>query len=37
MIDTTHKNVCFKNQINGKIHRSGVIDQQTIDRHDLCY
>ena len=27
----------FKNQINEKIPRSGVIDQQTINPHDLCY
>ena len=27
IIDTTHKNVRFLNQINGNIPRSGVIDQ----------
>ena len=37
MINTTHKNVHFKNQINGKITSSGVIAQETINSHDLCY
>ena len=37
MIDNTHKNVHFKNQINGKIIGSGVIDQQKIIPHELCY
>ena len=37
MIDNTHKNINFKNKINGKIPISGVIDQQTIKPHDLCY
>ena len=37
MIDTTHKNVHFLNKINGKIPRSGVIDQEKIIPHDLCY
>ena len=29
--------ISFKNQINEKIPRSGVIDQETINPHDLCY
>ena len=37
MINTTHKNIHFKNKINGKITRIGVIDQETINPHDLCY
>ena len=37
IIDTTHKNVHFFNQINGKITRNGVIDPKTINPHDLCY
>ena len=37
MIDTTNKNVHFLNQINGKITRCGVIYQQTINPHGLCY
>ena len=37
MIDTIHKNVTFLDQINGKIFRSGVIDQHTINSHDLWY
>ena len=37
MINTTHKNVHFKNQTNGKIPRSGVIDPVTINPYDLCY
>ena len=27
----------FKDQINGKIPRSGVIYSETINPHDLCY
>ena len=37
MIDTTHKNVHFKNQINGKITSSGVIDKGKINPRGLCY
>ena len=37
MINTTHKNVHFFNQINGKIPSSGVIDPEKISYHDLCY
>ena len=37
MIDTTHKNVHFLNQINGNIPRSDVIDPETTIPHDLCY
>ena len=37
MIDTTQKNVHFKNKINGNITRSGAIDKETINPHDLCY
>ena len=37
MINTTHDNVTFLNQINFKIPRSGVIDPETINPHDLCY
>ena len=37
MIDTTHNNVHFLNQIIDKISRSGVIDTETINPHDLCY
>ena len=36
-IDTTHDNIHFLNQMNGKIPRSGVIDQQRIIPHELCY
>ena len=37
MIHATHKNVQFSNQINEEISRSGVIYQQTIIPHELCY
>ena len=37
MINTIHKNVHLKNQTNEKIPRSGVIDQEKINPHDLCY
>ena len=37
LINTTPKNVHFKNKINGKIPRSVVIDSETINPHDLCY
>ena len=37
MIDATHKYVCFVNKSNGNTRMSGVIDQQTINPHDLCY
>ena len=37
MIDTTQNNVDFLNKINGKITSSGVIDQETINPHGLCY
>ena len=37
MINNTHKNVNFLNQINGKIPRIGVIYQEKINSHDLCY
>ena len=37
MIDTTHNNAHFLNQINGNIPRSGLIDQQTINPCDLFY
>ena len=37
LINTSHKNVHFKNRINGGIPRSGVIDPETINPHDLCY
>ena len=37
MINTKHNNVYFKNQINGDIPRSGSIDPDTINPHDLCY
>ena len=34
LIDTTHNNVYFSNKINGKIPRSGVIDEQKINPRD---
>ena len=37
IIDKTHKNVRFLNQINGKIHGNGVIDQKKINPRDLCH
>ena len=37
IIDTTHNNVNFKNQNNGKIPSSSVIYQQTMNSRDLCY
>ena len=37
MINTTHKNVYFFNQIDEKIPRSGVIYPETINHRDLCY
>ena len=37
MVDTTHKNFHILDQINGKIHSSCIIDQQTINISDLCY
>ena len=37
LINNTNKNAHFKNQINGKILRSGVTDLETINTHDLCY
>ena len=36
-MNTSHNNVHFLNQINGKIPRSGVIDPETINSHDFCY
>ena len=37
MINTTHNKVDFKNKINGGITSSGVIDQESINPHELCY
>ena len=37
LINTTHNNAHFKNKIIEKIPRSGVIDTETINPHDLCY
>ena len=37
MINTSHHNVHYFNQNIGKIPRSGVIDTETINPHDLCY
>ena len=37
MIDTTHNNIHFSNQIIRRITRSGVIDQEKINLSDLCY
>ena len=37
MINTTHNNVHFLNQINGDIPIIGVIDQETINPRDLCH
>ena len=33
MIDTTHKNIRFLNQIDGNITSTGVIDQRIINTH----
>ena len=32
-----HAKTLILNQINGNMPRSGVIDQETINPHDLCY
>ena len=37
MINATHKNVHFLNQVNGGITRIGLIDPETINNSDLCY
>ena len=37
LINTKNKNVHFYNQTNVNITRSGVINQETINTHDLCY
>ena len=37
MINISRKNVHFLNQIIGDIPRSGVIDEEKINPHDLCY
>ena len=37
MVDTTQNNFHSKNQINGNISRSGAIDQESINPHNLCY
>ena len=37
MINTTHKNSCFNNQLKGNIPISSVVDQQTINPHNLFY
>ena len=37
IINTTHKNIHFFNQINGEIPGSGVIYEETINPRDLCY
>ena len=37
MINTTHKNSCFNNQLKVNIPISSVVDQQTINPHNLFY
>ena len=37
LINTSHNNVHFLNQINGEIPRNGVIGPETINPHDFCY
>ena len=37
LINTSHKNVHFLNQINAKIPRIGVIGPEKINPHDFCY
>ena len=37
MINTTHKNANFQNQINVEIPRSGIIDPEIVNPDDLCY
>ena len=37
MIDNTHKNIRFLNQIDGNITSTGVIDQIIINTRELCY
>ena len=37
LIDTSHKNAHFFNQIIGEIPGSGVTDPETINPHDFCY
>ena len=37
LLNTAPKNVHTRNQINGEIPRSGLIDTETINPHDLYY